>query len=235
MLRQRRLSRFPLRIQALAAAMASQHTDSMERSRVHNPDVPYFSQWESHDLILGLIDDTRQEADDPFWQRSGARTVEEYAFWSRRACGIACLRMILAYRGLPVPPSVELALECEKAGGYLRHPDGVHGLIYAPFVTWIGERFNIQASVCKDLPIAELVDLASNGKMVIASVHHSIRWPHLQPLGRGGHLVLVTGAGDDELVFNNPSGLPQVNQHRARLADDVFDRFYAARGIIIQS
>jgi len=215
--------------------MASQHTDSMERSRVHNPDVPYFSQWESHDLILGLIDDTRQEADDPFWQRSGARTVEEYAFWSRRACGIACLRMILAYRGLPVPPSVELALECEKAGGYLRHPDGVHGLIYAPFVTWIGERFNIQASVCKDLPIAELVDLASNGKMVIASVHHSIRWPHLQPLGRGGHLVLVTGAGDDELVFNNPSGLPQVNQHRARLADDVFDRFYAARGIIIQS
>ncbi len=202
---------------------------------MENPDVPYFSQWESPDLILGLIDGTRQETDDPLWQRSGARTVEEYAFWSQRTCGIACLRMVFAYRGLPVPPSVELALECEKAGGYIRHADGVHGLIYAPFVSWIGERFDIKASVCKDLPIAELADLVSTGHMVIASVHHSIRWPHLRPPGRGGHLVLVTGASDDELVFNNPSGLPQLNQHRARLTGDVFDRFYAARGILIQS
>lgn len=202
---------------------------------MHDPDVPYFSQWESPDLVLGLIDGTRQEADDPLWQRSGAQSVAEYAFWSRRACGMACLRMILAYRGFPVPPSVALARECEQAGGYVRHADGVHGLIYAPFAKWVGARFNIQASVCRDLPVSGLVDLASRGQLVIASVHHSIRWPDRDPLGRGGHLVLVTGASDGELVFNNPSGLPRLNQHRARLAADVFGRFYASRGILIQS
>jgi len=66
--------------------------------------VPYFSQWESPELAAEFIDGSRRAADDPRWADSGASTPEEYEFWSHKVCGLACLKMIMAWRGVPVPP-----------------------------------------------------------------------------------------------------------------------------------
>jgi hypothetical protein len=68
---------------------------------------------------------------------------------------------------------------------------------------------------------------------VIASVHPWVRWPDRIPPDRGGHLVLVTGRHGDQLILNNPSGLPGTSQHAARIALADFARFYAGRGIVI--
>lgn len=57
--------------------------------------VPYYAQWESAALVPDIIGGTLSAADDPLWQRSGAASREEYAFWSWRLCGMACLRMAL--------------------------------------------------------------------------------------------------------------------------------------------
>ena len=83
------------------------------------------------------------------------------------------------------------------------------------------------------MPLDTLAEAASPQAPVIASVHHSIRWPDRTPPRRGGHLVLVTGADDEHVRFHNPSGLPAVNQQDALVKLPDFARFYAGRGLLI--
>ena len=68
---------------------------------------------------------------------------------------------------------------------------------------------------------------------MIASVHSWIRWPDRDPPARGGHLVLVTGAGRGLLRLHNPSGIPPASQRDALVPVTDFTRFYAQRGVII--
>jgi hypothetical protein len=195
-------------------------------------DVPYYSQWESPEIVPDLLSGARRASDDPKWGASGALTPEEYEFWSPKICGMACLRMILAYQGREVPPAISLARECEDHGGYVRRETGVDGLIYAPFVAWIRRRFGIESEVHGNLSLQDLETAVRGGAFVMASVHPTIRWPDRRPPSTGGHLILVTEVDDDHVVFNNPSGLPGVNQHRARLPCVSLKVFYAYRGIV---
>ena len=196
-------------------------------------DVPYFSQWESPELAAGFIDGSRRAALDPRWAASGASTPEEYEFWSHKVCGLACLKMIMAARGLPVPPTMRLVARALAAGAYVPDGDRVRGLIYRPFADWVGAEYGIRAEVAADLPVGSLTALAATGTLVIASVHPWIRWPERTPPARGGHLVLVTGIADGLLRLHNPSGLPGLNQRNALLRADDFARFAAGRGIVI--
>lgn len=89
-----------------------------------------------------------------------------------------------------------------------------------------------------DLATAALPALLDEAEFFMASVHPSIRWPDQSPPKKGGHLVLVTRASADEIVFHNPSGEPAVDgrpgtQADARLAPAVFDRYFAGRGVAI--
>ncbi|WP_409491131.1 C39 family peptidase [Amycolatopsis sp. cmx-11-12] len=196
------------------------------------PPVPYFSQWESPDLVKAIVTGAMSAADDPRWPESGAVSAREYEFWSWRICGMACLRMLLAQRGQAVPPSVELAKECERFGGYVQHENGVRGLIYAPFLSWVADRFGLTGEVRVDFGVPELRNLVSQGHPVIASVHQTIREPKSSPPARGGHLVLVTAVDESGLYINNPSGFSSGSQHGARVEDEDFERFYAMRAMV---
>jgi hypothetical protein len=196
--------------------------------------VPYFSQFESAHLVAEFVAGTLSAAKDPKWADSGAVSPEEYEFWAWRTCGLACLKMILAGRGLAVPPTVPLAEECTRAGGYVRHADHVDGLIYGPFADWIAERFDLKATVHQDLGFEEIAEMVHAGGLAMLSVHAWIRWPERAPADRGGHLVLVTGADEERLLINNPSGLPGQSQHYAPICRADLDRFSARRGMLIQ-
>lgn len=79
---------------------------------------------------------------------------------------------------------------------------------------------------------ARLIAELNAGRLVITSVHPQIRHPHSDPPGTGGHLVLVTGHGDDLVTFHNPSGhAPEAVL--ATLPMPAFDRFSAHRGIAL--
>jgi hypothetical protein len=195
--------------------------------------VPYFSQWESPELVPRFIDGSLRPADDPRWAASGARTPQEYGYWSTKVCGLACLKMILARRGLPVPPTMRLVQRALAWKAYVPEGDRVAGLIYRPFAGWVGEDFGIAAEVAPDLPLADLAGLASPGTPVIASVHKWVRWPHRNPPQRGGHLVLVTGADGGLVRLHNPSGIPGESQQDALVKAADFARFFARRGLII--
>jgi hypothetical protein len=198
--------------------------------------VPYFSQWETPDMTMAVVEQGAQAAllKDPLWASSGAADVEEYALWAGNACGMACLKMILAARTGEALPTVRLALQCKDYGGYVVQPEGgIKGLIYAPFVQFVKERFSLDAKVVTGISAKDIPDILHQAEFFIASVHHSIRWPETEPPSRGGHLVLVTSATHETIRFHNPSGHVDTARENAELPLADFDRFFAGRGIAV--
>ncbi|MFE7122520.1 C39 family peptidase [Streptomyces sp. NPDC057654] len=195
--------------------------------------VPYYAQWESRDLVPAIIAGDLRAADDPLWQKSGAATAEEYAFWSWRMCGMACLRMALDHWRGGAPPSVTLAEECREAGAYVRHADRVDGLIYAPFAAYARRRWDLFAESRPELSAAAVRDELAAGRLVMLSVHPSIRTPGARPETRGGHLVLAVGADDERLLIHNPSGFPDGTQEFTPVPWDELEHVYAGRGVVL--
>lgn len=198
--------------------------------------VPYFSQWETPEMTLPVVAKGAVALlDDPLWRQSGAQTVEEYAHWAVNLCGMACLKMILATRGENYP-TLELARACTQRGGYVVSEDGasIKGLIYAPFVEMVSSRFGLKAEIMTGVEATAIPELLSRWQFFMASVHHSIRWPDQSPPSKGGHLVLITSSASPQAVrFHNPSGHDRASQADAVLPLDVFDRFFAGRGIAV--
>ncbi|WP_313624221.1 hypothetical protein [Achromobacter sp.] len=195
--------------------------------------VPYFCQWESAHLAGEIIRKELDLADDPAWRDSGARHLEEYVRWASHVCGMACLKMVLAARTGHAYPTLELARRSIPYGAYVEEPDGgIKGLIYAPFVRYVADVFELQAQVRVDLPAAALPALMGQAEYFMASVHPWIRWPDREPPRKGGHLVLVTRATADTVTFHNPSGEPDT-QADVELPLAEFDRFFAQRGVAI--
>jgi hypothetical protein len=193
---------------------------------------PFLGQWESARRIGAILSGALRAEDDPLWPRSGAAGAADYARWADHLCGVACLRMALAARGIAPPRAFDLARELTARGGYAVQPDGaIRGLVYAPAVTWLREAHGIAAEVRVDLPAEAIAGLVAAGGMVIASVHPSIRRPEGTPPARGGHLVLVFGVAGGSLRFHNPSGDTPASQQDARLPVADFARFHAGRGI----
>lgn len=197
--------------------------------------VPYYSQWESPELVPQFLDGSLRAADDPNWAASGARSPAEYGFWSPRVCGLACLRMIMDARRLPVLPMMRLVERALAWRAYIPDGEQVAGLIYRPFADWVGHDYGISTAAVPDLTLEQVCASASPAAPVIASVHHWIRWPDRTPPQTGGHLVLVTGAADGVLRLHNPSGLPGASQRDARIPAADFARFFAGRGLIVGS
>jgi hypothetical protein len=198
-------------------------------------DFPYYAQWESPELVARFLDGSLASDQDPRWRDSGARTAAEYAYWARKVCGLACLKMILAARGDPVPPMMALVERALAWGAFVPLPgtERVQGLIYRPFADWAAAEHQLTVEVAPDLPAAALAGRLGPGTVAIASVHPWIRWPDRTPPDRGGHLVLVTRSVAGQLTLNNPSGLPGHSQQGARVSLADFARFYAGRGMLV--
>jgi hypothetical protein len=200
--------------------------------------VPYYAQFESRDRVLDLISGKLNYADDPLWRMSGATDPDEYARWSSHICGMACLKMHLAHWHKRIIPAMDLMRECRAYGGYVEGEDGsIKGLIYRPFITFIAERYGIQAELREHTPMEEIYGLLDEGYVYIASVHPSIRNPEGTPPKQGGHLVYVFGKNAEkrEIVFHNPSGHTPATQEYVHLDLETFSRFYAQRGILIKT
>ena len=194
--------------------------------------VPYVSQFGSPELVPALISRALAPEDDPGWAESGAASPEEYAWWCRRVCGMACLRMALVHWRGAAPGTVELAHECVAAGAYVVDGENVHGLIYAPFAQYARERWDLPVTVETALTPEQVRAHLDAGRLPMLSVHPSIRTLDPEPPTRGGHLVLAVDHDDEALYLNNPSGFPG-SQHYARVAWSDLDRFFARRGVVL--
>lgn len=198
-------------------------------------DVPVVTQYASAELIDEIVYAELDPASDPDWAISGAPDLESYAAWCGKWCGMACLRMILLARDGTAPTLWELLAGSYPYGTYQRGEDGlVGGMFYAPLVEYARDTFGLTGEVRADLAVCDLVNLAADGKLVVASVHKEIRRAGLiEPPAPGGHLVLVCGAdlAQGTVELRNPSG-HHPGATAAVLPAGPFGQFYAGRGIV---
>lgn len=199
--------------------------------------MPYFAQWESKDLVGKILRNWEKPVHDLKWKESGAKTKEEYDLWTRNMCGMACLKMILAYKMKKQFPLVTLGKACMQFGGYKMTDKKrvIDGLFYEPFVRFVKETFGISAKLVKRMPQEQVIYELSKGNMVIASVSPQIRHPKEKNTKNGGHLVLMLGydLGEKMFFLHNPSGDTKENQEYFKISFTDFTRFSASRGIVI--
>ncbi|MGL1890928.1 MAG: C39 family peptidase [Spirochaetaceae bacterium] len=199
-------------------------------------EFPYYSQWISSNLVGDIINGNIKAVDDPLWKSSGAITPDEYDFWAKNICGMACLKMILDYCKIKSPPLIELAKECTLYGGYKIQYDDVDGLFYVPFTKYLKERFELESLSVSPLSINEISTETLKGNIFIVSVHYLIRKPNILYSGKkGGHLVVITGVDTSEKCFyiNNPSGNSVSSQKNFKVDFNLFEKYFAGRGILI--
>lgn len=196
--------------------------------------IPYFSQWESQELVEKIITKEIEAKDDPRWRESGARDTREYTEWSWSCCGMACLKMILAHKQHKIIPLVYLGKQCLKYGGYRMPVQTSPGLFYKPFLRFIKDEYGLDGSTSSALTLAEIKKTVSQGGYAIVSVTPEIRFPLKEPTRRGGHLVLVYGYDDQRevLYLNNPSGFAS-SQEAVSILYKQFFRFFDHKGILI--
>jgi hypothetical protein len=200
-------------------------------------EIPYRSQYASAGQAAEIVSGRLALIDDARWREAGALDREEYVRWARCGCGMACLQMILAARGEPVPALAELGRRAVPYGAYEARPArGFGPLIYAGFVDFVAAEFDLRARVAAPLAFAELSAAAGGDEVVLASVSAAIRTPSVVAERRGGHLVLVIDVSRDgeRVCFHDPAGDTEQSTRCVWLKRCVFERFYAGRGIAVE-
>lgn len=144
----------------------------------------------------------RQLFDVARWQTDGFATAQESAWWSDRACGVACMRMmLLGWFGQASTPA-ELLHQARADGAYLRDRGWSHAGLAR-----LGARHGLPAEAVT-LPEDEIVGHLERAPVIVSV---KIKFPVGQ--GRGGHLVVLTGAGSGPsgavFGFNDPSSWGQ--------------------------
>lgn len=197
--------------------------------------MPYFSQWESRELVEKIVKGQINTEDDTRWRESGAKDAKEYTSWSWTGCGMACLKMILAHSQQKVVPLVLLGKQCLEHGGYKMPLETSPGLFYKPFVNFIGEKYSLHGKAVGALTLPEIKQAISDGGYAIISVTPEIRFPFKEPSKRGGHLILVFGYDDDKQIIHlhNPSGFKD-SQEDVTLSYKQFMKFFDYKGVLIK-
>ena len=214
-------------------------TAEVEIVRVAYP-VPYYAQVASPDLASAIFRQGLAPALDPRWTESGAETVEEYVYWTDRACGVACVKMCVEALGGPVRPLLVWARAGVKIGGYLTdlRPDGSpyeRGWLHSALAELMrGESLAAQP---RPAAVEEFPALLASGSLLIASVSYEIGLPG-PVTKRGGHLVVVSGAELQDgrlatLILHNPSGRTAKMRAYARIPVERFESGYTGRVIVV--
>ncbi|WKX68579.1 hypothetical protein [Streptomyces sp. XD-27] len=213
----------------------------------HDRSLPYVSQWGSLDRNDEVVIqraapsgvDVFLRRTDPSqlhdWASDGYHSREEYLFWSRKICGLACLQSLLHGWTDVRLPMRELLAQALDWGCYVVEPEGkVHGLIYRPFMAWVSSQFGLTCQLVERTPLQASARAVHPGQVLIASVSPEIRDPRTHEPRRGGHLVLIHAVRGGIVRFHNPSGYSH-NAESASLPIRVFERFYAGRGILVSA
>ena len=126
-------------------------------------------------------------------------------YWMPRACGMACLKMVLDFYGKKTPPLLEMCKKGEAEGGYSKH-----GWLHDYFLK-VAREYGLEAErgekIGEILGLQRIHDELKAGHPVVVSVVKRI-------LGQAKfHMVALTGYEENEngniagFYFNEPESL----------------------------
>jgi hypothetical protein len=201
--------------------------------------IPYYAQVASPELARAIFTEGLDPTHDPRWAETGAVNAQEYAYWTERACGVACLKMCVEALGGPIRPLLDWARAGVARGGYRIDLDEngrplERGWVHRVLAEMIAEQ-GLSASAMA-LELEEFPTYLRAGQMIIASTSFEIG-DNLPVTRKGGHLVVVGGAelNGSRLAYlriHNPSGRsPELRIH-ARIPSERFAQGYSGRVIL---
>lgn len=205
--------------------------------------VKYYCQFASPELTKDILEKRIETRDDPRWQEFGFEKTEEYEFWSWRACGIVCMKMIIETL-CNIDKSVkDLLDEGIMLGGYVAYDkDGKlvdKGWYYNALIK-LAEKYHLSGESFSYLSIDHICKEILNKHFVVASVDPGlIRYDKVESNFTGGHVVLVHGFKWENgkcsgFYIHNPSG----KEDKTRIAYVPFNDFkkaFAERGFSVWS
>jgi ABC-type bacteriocin/lantibiotic exporter with double-glycine peptidase domain len=120
------------------------------------------------------------------------------ATWGDRACGLACLRMLTAHFGLPVPSQYDLLRQALEINAY-----SPRGILHQGLAD-LAARHGLSAAPVAIDTAAQLRRLLTTCGPVVVSITHQLP----DDGRRGGHLVVVSGlheTPEPAVTFRDPS------------------------------
>ncbi len=198
--------------------------------------LPYFSQWESPQMVDQIINHKIKAVSDPKWKDSGANDPKDYEKWSWNICGMACLKMVLVYKFHKNYQLVKLAKQCSEYGGYIPQQNIIDGLFYQPFCRFVKDKFGLSAKTLPILTTNRIKHELNRNNFIIASVNANIRDENTPtPQNKSGHLVLITGYNENKklIYLHNPSGFYKKSQKNYQISETDFSKFFGHKGIMI--
>lgn len=218
-----------------ASHFSSSLLSEQPQNSTEQPQIPYFSQWESPSSAPDILSRSKGLEEISEWPQSGALSQEEFIEWANHVCGMCCLKMALAAKTGKVVPILELTRRSLPYGAYVREGENIRGLIYAPFVAFLKHELDIAGQVRVEMAVEDIETELAEHQFFIASVHPGIRHPDIAPPRTGGHLVLVTQVEAGVITFHNPSGHDEATQSYVRLPISQFGQFFAGRGVALMA
>lgn len=213
----------------------------MQETILQYPNAPYYAQIEDYEHVTEYLDEGRSPLTDPFWRRSGAPDIEIYAHWTKRACGIVCVKTCIETFGGPIRPLHHWINQGIALDGYLirEDPNGIP--------VEIGWKHATLAELCKqqgfhacpqEVNLEMIENALRSGRILIASVSFEIGTD--RPITRqGGHLVTLLGVEFKQgkltdYILHNPSGRTPDLRRFARIPVKRFNQAFSQRVIIVE-
>ncbi|WP_263081190.1 C39 family peptidase [Endozoicomonas sp. Mp262] len=157
-------------------------------------------------------------------QQEGFDSMEEAESWTKRICGLACLKMVIARITGEVVPLKALLEQGLAVDGYMKGVGWIHqGLLD------VASEYGISGlcqSVGTELGIID--DELEKNRLVIASVSCGFN-----PEKKGGHLVLIIGIHDDGYIIHHPSSEEGEQWSHYRIDRARFLQSFSVNGNII--
>ncbi len=158
------------------------------------------------------------------YQLEGFESIEEAGSWTKRICGLACLKMVIARITGKVVPLKILLEKGLAVNGYMKGIGWIHqGLLD------VASQYGITGQ-CQSIGAElEVIDTAlQQNQLVIASVSCGFN-----PKKKGGHLVLIIGMQDDGFIIHHPSSEENEQWQHHFISKGHFMRSFSENGNII--
>jgi hypothetical protein len=165
----------------------------------------------------------RQYFDVKRWREDGFPSIEDAESWGHRACGLACVAMLIELYTCERPTLSDLLWEGLRRVAYCPQ-----GWLHAGLAGLLDQRG--VASAPMPLSYPDVLAVVLGGTPVIASVSDEF------PMDgrRGGHLVVVTGVAVESgkvstVFFNDPS---EWGDSHNRVPGDRFAASFSGRVVV---